>query len=86
MNRLQNLGINVGRDISVAGFDDIPWAAYTSPPLTTIRQPIYKIGRQTCSMLIDIVNGRPPENTRVMLTPELMVRASSGSKLTNGRR
>lgn len=86
MNRLQNLGIHVGQDIAVAGFDDIPWAAYTSPPLTTIRQPIYKIGRQTCSMLIDIVNGHPPENTHVMLTPELMVRASSGSKLTNGRR
>jgi LacI family transcriptional regulator len=86
MNRLQNLGINVGRDIAVAGFDDIPWAAYTAPPLTTIRQPIYKIGQQTCSMLINIINGREPENTHIMLTPELIVRESSGTRLGNGRR
>lgn len=80
INRLQHLGLTVGRDIAVAGFDDIPLAAYTSPSLTTVRQPIYEIGQQTCSMLIDIINGRVPQNAHVMLTPELIVRASSGTE------
>ena len=81
INRLQQNGIQVGQDMAIAGFDDIPMAAYTNPPLTTVRQPIYQIGRQTCAMLIDIVNGRAPENLHVILMPQLVIRASSGKAL-----
>ncbi|MAU02069.1 MAG: LacI family transcriptional regulator [Anaerolineaceae bacterium] len=81
INRIQQDGLTVGVDIAVAGFDDIPSSAYVNPPLTTIHQPIYDIGRQTCAMLIDIVNGRTPQNQHVLLTPTLIVRASSGSSI-----
>jgi LacI family transcriptional regulator len=73
MNRLQKLG----HDVTIAGFDDIPIAAYTNPSLTTVRQPIYEIGQMTCSILVDIINGRPPEKKHILLTPELIVRESS---------
>ena len=81
INQIQQDGLTVGTDIAVAGFDDIPSSAYVNPPLTTLHQPIYDIGRQTCAMLIDIVNGRPPTNQHVLLTPTLVVRASSGSSI-----
>jgi LacI family transcriptional regulator len=78
INRIQQLGLKVGQDIAVAGFDDIPLAAYTTPPLTTLQQPIYEIGRRTCAMLIDVINGRWPEEQHVLLTPKLVIRESSG--------
>ncbi len=79
MSRLQQLGFIVGEDIAVGGFDDIPLVEHTHPPLTTIHQPIYEIGRRTCAMLIDIINGRFPPNPHVLLTPTLVVRASSNT-------
>jgi LacI family transcriptional regulator len=85
MNRIRQEGLSIGADIAVAGFDDIPLAAYTTPPLTTLHQPIYEIGRRTCAMLIEIINGRSPQDRRVLLTPELIVRESSGSALDLGR-
>ncbi|MCP4358472.1 MAG: LacI family transcriptional regulator [Chloroflexi bacterium] len=79
INRLQQLGINVGQEIAVAGFDDIPLAEHFHPSLTTIHQPIYEIGRRTCATLLDVINGRVPQNSDVLLTPTLVVRASSSS-------
>lgn len=81
INRLQQLGIEVGVEIAVAGFDDIPMAEHFHPSLTTIHQPIYDIGRRTCAMLIDIINGRGPQNPHELLTPYLVIRASSGSPI-----
>jgi len=81
INSIHQQGSRVGRDIAVGGFDDIPLAAYTSPPLTTIHQPIYEIGQKTCAMLIDVVNGRPPHNPNTLLTPTLVVRESSGTAI-----
>ena len=81
MNQIQQEGLTVGVDMAVTGFDDIPSAAYVNPPLTTVHQPIYDIGRQTCAMLIELVNGRTPKNQHVLLTPTLVVRASSGSSI-----
>ena len=78
MNRIQQAGLQIGRDIAIGGFDDIPLAAYVSPPLTTLHQPIYDIGRRTCAMLIEILSGKTPLNPHVLLTPSLIVRASSG--------
>ena len=79
MNRIQQQGLEVGKDMAIAGFDDIPTAAYTTPSLTTVAQPIYEIGWQTCEMLIDLINGRSLQNRQVLLTPKLVIRASSGT-------
>jgi LacI family transcriptional regulator len=76
----QDLGLEVGRDVSITGFDDIPLAEYTHPPLTTVHQPIYQIGSMVCEMLINIIQERDLEQKQIILKPSLIVRESSGPK------
>jgi LacI family transcriptional regulator len=75
----QKRGLVVGRDVAVTGFDDIPLAEHSHPPLTTVRQPIYDIGRQICDMLIRRIGGEELAESHVLLQPELVVRESSGA-------
>jgi LacI family transcriptional regulator len=72
-------GMAIGRDIAITGFDDIPLAEHSHPPLTTVRQPIYDIGRQICDMLIRLIQGEKVAKRHVLLQPELIVRESSGT-------
>ncbi|MBI5669116.1 MAG: LacI family DNA-binding transcriptional regulator [Chloroflexi bacterium] len=83
MAAIQERGLEVGSDVAVSGFDDLPAAEYAMPPLTTVRQPIYEIGQRLVEMLIGIIVGKPPEETQIVLPSRLIVRASSGF---NGRR
>ncbi|HHB91288.1 MAG TPA: LacI family transcriptional regulator [Anaerolineae bacterium] len=78
MNAAMQLGLRVGRDVAIAGFDDIPMAETAHPPLTTVHQPIYKIGRMLTEMLIQIIQGKPLETRQILLTPQLIVRQSCG--------
>jgi len=77
MAAIQERGLRVGTDIAVAGFDDIPLAEHSHPPLTTVRQPIYQIGKMVCQMLIRLLRGEALEQTQVILQPTLVVRAST---------
>ena len=63
--------------MAVVGFDDLPNAAYTYPPLSTIRQPIYEKGVAAAKLLIDQIEGQSTEPEHLMLAPELIVRRSS---------
>jgi DNA-binding LacI/PurR family transcriptional regulator len=72
-------GRRVPEDISVVGFDDIRLAEYTSPPLTTIRQPAAEIARRATELLMDLTQGKQVKVTRHLLVPELVVRKSSGA-------
>lgn len=78
MTAVQERGLLVGRDIAVTGFDDIPPAQYSHPPLTTVHQPIYRIGRLICEVLIKCIRGEPLTERHVLLRPSLVIRASSG--------
>jgi len=72
-------GRRVPEDISVAGFDDVPEAAYISPPLTTVRQDFGALGERALHLLISqITAGReaPPPSP---IVPELVVRSSSAN-------
>jgi LacI family transcriptional regulator len=73
----QTRGLVVGRDVAITGFDDIPLAEHSHPPLTTVHQPIYDIGRQICNMLIRLLQGEELAERHVLLQPELIVRESS---------
>lgn len=73
-------GLKVGCDLAIAGFDDVPMAARADPPLTTVRQPIYDIGRQALDMLIRVIRHEPLEEPHVLITPELIVRESTGAR------
>ncbi len=75
----QRLGLTVGRDVAVTGFDDVSLAAHSHPSLTTVRQPIYEIGRRICEMLIHLLRGETLEERHVILEPQLVMRESCGA-------
>jgi LacI family repressor for deo operon, udp, cdd, tsx, nupC, and nupG len=74
---LRNLGIEVPAQISVAGFDDIEFARFASPPLTTIAQPAEEIGRTAMSVLYGLLQGIEPERNDYVLATEFVVRNST---------
>lgn len=76
MGRAQELGIAVPEELSVTGFDDIPFAAFARPSLTTVRQPRRDMGRQAMRLLFALLNGEAAERTSV-ITGELIVRSST---------
>jgi LacI family transcriptional regulator len=78
MKAIRERGLRVGMDIAVGGFDDIPLAEFTNPPLTTVHQPIYEIGKKTCAMLVNIILNRPMNEAHELLSPLLVIRESSG--------
>jgi len=72
---LYRKGIRVPDDVSLVGFDDLPGSAYTTPPLTTIRQPLYVIGQETVNVLLRLINGEDVESS---IPPvELIVRETT---------
>lgn len=75
---LRRSGLRVPEDISLAGFDDIAFAAYTEPPLTTIAQPAEAFGQRAVAMLLEVLNGGTPAAREVVLPFELKVRGSTG--------
>jgi LacI family repressor for deo operon, udp, cdd, tsx, nupC, and nupG len=77
MYALRQSGFRVPADISVIGFDDIPFARYFDPALTTIAQPTDAIGATCASILFDMIEGREPPEKRHILPHELLVRAST---------
>lgn len=77
LGALHELGIDVPRQLSVAGFDDIPFAAFTSPSLTTASVPQLELGELAWQRLWTLLNGGEPERT-TPFRPRLVVRSSTG--------
>ncbi|MFL5185035.1 LacI family DNA-binding transcriptional regulator [Microvirga tunisiensis] len=75
MRTLFSAGLRVPEDISVAGFDDIEFAAVAEPPLTTIHQPRRELGQAAASALIELLQGRSSPK-RIRLETELVIRDS----------
>ncbi len=74
---LRRAGVAVPDRVSVVGFDDIEMAAWTDPPLTTIRQPTEELGRWAVERLVHTLRGGPPAPERHLAEPELVVRGST---------
>jgi DNA-binding LacI/PurR family transcriptional regulator len=71
-------GIRVPDDVLVAGFDDVPEAAFFTPPLTTVRQDFIAVGRLCIEVLLRRIDGDTSADVRSIVEPELIVRQSSG--------
>lgn len=71
-------GVRVGTDLAVVGFDDTPMASLVSPSLTSVRQPFDQVGTTLIEMLVSLLGDEESEPEGVLLTPELVVRASTG--------
>jgi LacI family transcriptional regulator len=76
---LRAAGLRVPDDMAVVGFDDIELAAWTDPPLTTVRQPTEELGRWAVTRIADALAhpDRPAGPARVVLEPTLVVRATT---------
>jgi DNA-binding LacI/PurR family transcriptional regulator len=72
-------GLDVPGDVSVVGFDDIPMAVFSNPELTTIRQPLQQMGRIAAKTLIDQIERKAEFQPEIVIEPELVIRASTGS-------
>jgi LacI family repressor for deo operon, udp, cdd, tsx, nupC, and nupG len=70
-------GIAVPDNISIAGFDDIEFAAAYNPALTTVHQSRAEIGARAAAMLVDLIEGRQPLSREVSLPAEIVLRDST---------
>jgi len=82
-NGLFEAGIIVPNKTGLIGFDDSEIAPFVNPPLTTLNQQCYVIGKIATSLLFEKINGEVPvhESRHVLLEPELIVRQSCGANL-----
>lgn len=78
LRRLHEAGREVPRDLSVVGFDDIPEAAYFTPPLTTVRQDFTELGRRSLRTLLGRIEGEEV-TMRVVVAPVLVMRDSTAA-------
>ncbi|MDK3254963.1 LacI family DNA-binding transcriptional regulator [Blastococcus capsensis] len=69
--------MRVPEDLSVVGFDDLPESRWSSPPLTTVHQPLAQMGALAARTVLRLVNGESVESPRVELATELVVRYST---------
>ena len=76
---IEKAGLRVPAHISVVGFDDIPVAALTRPPLTTVAQPVRRMGEVAVELLLAQLQGKRNGQQRVVLEPLVVARASTGS-------
>lgn len=77
LETIHGLGLHVPRDIALAGFDDLEFAARLEPPLTTIRQEIQQQGIEAANTLFDLLRDHNREPRRVLLPTELVIRQST---------
>jgi LacI family transcriptional regulator len=77
MGALRDRGVKVPEQISVVGFDDIPFARYLTPPLTTASVPVAELGRHAWQRMWDLLNNRPPGHA-IFLRPRIEGRGSAG--------
>lgn len=72
---LHRRGLRVPQDVSVVGFDDLPVARYSVPPLTTVHHPAHEIGRLAATAMLALLHGDGPQDT--VPVPRVLVRESS---------
>jgi len=77
MRALQQHGLTIPNDISVVGFDDIPEAAYFSPPLTTVRHNYIQLGLVGFEYLLELIDERQTPIHQRLITPRLIIREST---------
>ncbi len=79
---LRQRGLRVPEDMSVVGFDDLPEVRWSSPPLTTVRQPLSDMGKLAARAVLDLARSVAPASPRVELATELVIRASTARPST----
>ena len=76
INYLNHTGVRVPQDVSVIGFDDIPYAAFVNPTLSTVHLPLYDVGADACEQLIEVIRGKR-EKIKTTHPAHLVIREST---------
>jgi len=76
MAAASEMGLRIPEDVSLAGFDDIEYAAYSRPPLTTVRVPAREMGEMAVSALVEMIEGKIEKPRQVELPTEIVIRES----------
>ncbi len=82
LTALREAELQVPADVAVVGFDDVPTAAHTAPPLTTVRMPLLEMGEAAGHLLFELLESGPRECEARLLPTELVVRESCGTAST----
>lgn len=83
LRALRDANLRVPQDIALVGFDDMPFAARTDPPLTTVRQPVHRAGVVAAEMLIDLIATPNAKPRRTILPTELVIRETCAQKTSS---
>lgn len=78
---MRERGLKAPDDMALVGYDDTWFATMTDPPLTSVHMPIYEMGGAAANLLIDVVEGRSPDQRQPVLPVSLTVRASCGASV-----
>lgn len=77
MKVLLRRGYKIPDDVSIIGFDNVQISLFIEPELTTVAQPIYDMGVKSCSLIIDIINGKEVCDKQIYFKPHLIVRGTA---------
>ncbi len=78
LHAVSDAGLRAGHDVSVIGYDDLPFATYTTPPLTTNEQPIERAAARMVEMLLQLIDGASPAGMQDVWPARLIARQSDG--------
>lgn len=78
LGAIRSQGLRVPEDVSLIGFDDMPWAQYLNPPLTVVSQPTYELGKQSAELLLKRISHPDEKTKQIRLKTKLVVRQSVG--------
>jgi len=77
MESAKKHGIRIPDDLAVIGFDDFTFSAFLNPPLTTVRQPIEKLGAEVFNTAVEAIEGKLKAFKHIIIEPELIIRKSA---------
>jgi LacI family transcriptional regulator len=77
MRAIKDAGYRIPEDISVMGFDNLQFSPYLDPPLTTVNQPLYKMGAAAAERIITLIEGKPAAPIVQVMDTELVIRKST---------
>jgi len=74
---MEDAGLQCPRDLSITGYNDMPFVDKFKPPLTTVRIPLYEMGVKAAEEILDLLESPDPQSKRLKLQPALVVRGST---------
>ena len=80
MRAIREAGLRIPEEIALVGFDDLPQASRSEPPLTTVRQQVVQFGMSAVEVLIDVIDNGVTPPRRIVMATELIVRDSCGAR------